>query len=185
MGPPSRWLGGPRDSASRSGLMAPANVTLRRSPEVAGDPMLEEVRRDATSRPTKGVHDHEEHPRRLRRRRAGQRALETAIELTTAFDASLSVVSVVPFTRAGRRSTHGTTAPCTTSSWRRLATSSRAAGVVAEVIEPAGDPARRSSASPRRATSTRSSSALVASTPSSGSFRAASRSMSRPTRAPR
>ena len=53
------------------------------------------------------------------------RALETAMQLAKHFDASLAVVSVVPSTRDGRRSTPGTTGRSTISSWPRPATSSR------------------------------------------------------------
>jgi nucleotide-binding universal stress UspA family protein len=71
-----------------------------------------------------------------------KRALSVAIELTKKFDASLSVVSVVPV-RNGRspidpwddRSVHA-------EELREARELLREAGVEAEMIEPAGDPAK-------------------------------------------
>ncbi len=70
------------------------------------------------------------------------RALETAVELTTRFGATLSVVSVVPV--------HGGRAPI--DPWDDRVTHDQqlaeardylaSRGVVAELIEPAGDPAK-------------------------------------------
>ena len=71
-----------------------------------------------------------------------RRALETAIELTKQFDASLSVVSVVPV-HPGRTPIDpwddGPTHDQQLKEARELLASQ---GVVAEMIEPSGDPAR-------------------------------------------
>ena len=107
------------------------------------------------------------------------RALQTAIDLAKQFGGSLSVVSVVPSTRAGCHRSMGRPSGTRPAAGGGPRDPGRA-GVVAEMIEPAGTRLRRSSGWPRRAASTRSSWGRGAGRRRRGSSRAACPSTSRP-----
>src|SRR6476646_1235252 len=121
--------------------MAPAIVTLRRFPGRWPQPMLA----GGSSRAHRDQRKESMTMKRILVAYDGgepaKRALETAIELTTAFGASLSVVSVVPVHQGRAPIDPWDNRPVHDQQLAEARDYLASRGVVAEVIEPAGDPA--------------------------------------------